>query len=75
MSINPPITDLHIKTDDDGFYRGFNKMVALGSKILIGLLIVWAAVWPEQAGNVLKTIRGAIDANTGSWYMYVMAFY
>ncbi|KIC17312.1 BCCT family transporter [Leisingera sp. ANG-Vp] len=75
MPIKPPITDLHIETHDQGFYRGFNRMVALGSKIAIGLLILWAAVWPDQAGAVLKSIRGAIDANTGSWYMYVMAFY
>ena len=75
MQINPPLTELPIVTDGDGFYRGFNRMVALGSKILIGLLILWAAIWPESAGNALKSVRSAIDANTGSWYMYVMAFY
>ncbi len=75
MSINPPLTELSIDTEDDGFYRGFNRMVALGSKILIGLLILWAAIWPEQAGSALKSVRSAIDANTGTWYMYVMAFY
>ena len=75
MALKPPITDLPIHTDEDGFYRGFNKMVALGAKISIGLLILWAAVWPERAGAVLSSVRGAIDANTGAWYLYVMAFY
>jgi len=75
MAIKPPLTDLPIETADDGFYVGFNKIVAVGSKILIGLLILWAAVWSEQAGNVLKSIRAAVDANTGAWYMYVMTFY
>ncbi len=75
MSIKPPLTELPIETDDSGFYSGFNKIVALGSKIAIGLLILWAAVWPEKAGEVLNGIRGAMDANTGAWYMYVMAFY
>jgi choline/carnitine/betaine transport len=75
MSIEPPLTNLSIETDTSGFYEGFNKIVALGSKISIGLLILWAAVWSEQAGAVLKGIRGAIDANTGAWYMYVMAFF
>ncbi|MFT4717090.1 MAG: choline/carnitine/betaine transport [Paracoccaceae bacterium] len=75
MSIEPPITDLKIDTDTSGFYEGFNRVVALGSKISIGLLILWAAVWSEEAGNVLKSIRGTIDANTGAWYMYVMAFF
>ena len=45
MSIKPPITDLPIETDSSGFYEGFNKIVALVSKILIGLLILWAAVF------------------------------
>ena len=58
MSIKPPITDLPIETDSSGFYDGFNKIVALGSKILIGLLILWAAVFPDTAGNVLKTSAG-----------------
>ena len=75
MAIKPPITELPIETADNGFYTGFNKIVAAGSKILIGLLILWAAVWSEQAGNVLKSIRAAVDANTGTWYMWVMAFY
>ncbi len=75
MSIKEPLTELPIALDNDGFYGGFNKIVALGSKIAIGLLIVWAAVWPEKAGAFLKGIRGTIDANTGAWYMYVMAFY
>ncbi|WP_120635963.1 BCCT family transporter [Ruegeria sp. EL01] len=75
MAIKPPLTNLPIETAENGFYSGFNQIVTVGSKILIGLLILWAAVWSEQAGNVLKGIRAAVDANTGAWYMYVMAFY
>ena len=75
MAIQPPLTDLDIKTEDTGFYEGFSKFVTLGSKISLGLLIIWAAVWSEQAGNVLNNIKGFISANTGAWYMYVMAFY
>ena len=75
MAIKPPLRSLPIDTAESGFYTGFNQIVAVGSKILIGALILWAAVWSEQAGNVLKGIRAAVDANTGTWYMYVMAFY
>ncbi|MDA9789426.1 BCCT family transporter [Amylibacter sp.] len=75
MSLKPPITDLNIHTESSGFYEGFSKFVALGSKICIGALILWAVAFPEEAGKVLKGIRGTIDANTGSWYMYVMTFY
>ncbi|MEP3231877.1 MAG: BCCT family transporter [Hyphomicrobiales bacterium] len=75
MAIKPPLRSLPIDTAESGFYAGFNQIVTVGSKILIGVLILWAAVWSEQAGNVLKSIRSAVDANTGSWYMYVMTFY
>ena len=75
MSINEPLTELDIKTASSGFYEGFSRFVTIGSKLAIGALIVWAIAFPEGAGNVLKSIRGVIDANTGSWYMYVMTFY
>jgi choline/carnitine/betaine transport len=75
MSLPPPITNLDIKTEDGGFYQGFSKFVTLGSKVSLGLLIIWAAVWSEQAGKVLNGLKDFISANTGAWYMYVMAFY
>ena len=75
MAMKPPLRDLPIETASDGFYEGFNKFVTVGSKVLIGLLIIWAAVFSEAAGNTLNAIRGAIDANTGAWYMYAMTFF
>ncbi|MEM7074573.1 MAG: BCCT family transporter [Pseudomonadota bacterium] len=75
MPIRPPITALDIKTEKSGFYEGFSKFVTLGSKVCLGLLIIWAAVWSEEAGVVLNNIKGFISANTGAWYMYVMTFY
>ncbi|MEM7197522.1 MAG: BCCT family transporter, partial [Pseudomonadota bacterium] len=74
-NLQPPINDLNIKTETSGFYEGFSKFVTVGSKVLVGALILWAIVFPTEAGNILKEVRGAIDANTGSWYMYVMTFY
>jgi len=73
--IQPALSHLDIHTEKTGFYSGFSKYVAVGSKVVIGALILWAMVFPEAAGNVLSNIRGFIDANTGSWYMYVMTFY
>tara|TARA_R110000764_G_scaffold28607_2_gene67352 strand:- start:7962 stop:9647 length:1686 start_codon:yes stop_codon:yes gene_type:complete len=74
-AIKPPVNDLDISTAESGFYEGFSKAVALGSKSLIGILIIWAIVFPGSAGSALTQIRTTIDANTGTWYMYVMAFY
>ncbi len=75
MAIKPPLMDLDITTATSGFYEGFSKFVAVGSKLSIGALILWAIAFPDAAGAALTSIRGTIDANTGSWYMYVMAFY
>lgn len=75
MAIKPPLTDLPITTAEEGFYEGFNTIVTVGSKILVGLLIVWAAAFPSQAGAVLSAINGFLLASFGTWYIYVMAFY
>lgn len=75
MNIKPALDKLNIQTEDKGFYEGFSKFVTVGSKLAIGTLILWAIIFPKNAGDILKDIRGVIDANTGPWYMYVMGFY
>lgn len=75
MALKPPLTDLPIATAHTGFYEGFNTIVTIGSKILIGLLIVWAAAFPEQAGAALSAVNGFLLSSFGTWYIYVMAFY
>ena len=51
--IKPPVTDLYISTEETGFYEGFSKSVAIGSKLLIGALILWAIAFPSAAGRFL----------------------
>ena len=75
MPLPPPITALPIHTKADGFYAGFDHFVAVGSKVLIGLLIIWAAVFPEQAGAALSALNNWLLAHFGHWYMYVVFFY
>ena len=75
MSTVPPLQTLEIKTDDSGFYRGFNTFVAIGSKCLIGLLILWAAVFQDQAGAALSSLNSFLLGHFGHWYMYVVFFY
>ena len=74
MVIKEPLLDLNIETEKSGFYQGFSKLVAFGSKISIGALIPWAVAQPETAGEVLKMVRSSIDSNTGPCYIYLMAF-
>ena len=75
MPLTPPITSLPISTERSGFYTGFNRFVAFGSKVLIGLLIMWAAVFPDQAGAALSQLNSWLLGHFGHWYMYVVFFY
>ena len=65
MPLAPPLTTLPIETRQSGFYQGFNQFVAIGSKVLIGLLIIWAAVFPEQAGAFLSALNSWLLAHFG----------
>jgi len=67
--------ELVIKISDKGFYTGFNPIVALGSKILIGVLILWAALFPEQANTFFQKTKDFVNASFGWWYMYVVIFF
>ncbi len=72
MSMKPPLSELPIKTADNGFYRGFNVNVTVISKIIISLLVVWCIVWPTQAGTVLGNWNTAILAQFAAWYIWVV---
>ncbi|KNG95455.1 BCCT family transporter [Pseudaestuariivita atlantica] len=75
MSVKPPLMDLPISTADSGFYSGFSKTVAIVSKIIVAALVVWAIVFPDQAGSVLNALNSFILANTAYWYVYIVAFF
>lgn len=75
MSITPPLTSISIKTAASGFYRGFSKDVTISSKLLVGILIIWAVAFPEQAGRILSGFNSFLLANFAAWYVYVIAFY
>ena len=75
MSLKPPLMELDIKTASKGFYAGFSPNVAVISKVIIAVLVIWAIVFPEQAGNVLNAINSFILANTAYWYIYAVALF
>lgn len=75
MSVKPPLMDLPIKTADSGFYSGFTSSVAIISKIIVAALVVWAVVFPEQAGAILNAINSWILANTAYWYIWIVALF
>lgn len=75
MALKPPLMELPIKTADEGFYKGFAKLVTITGKLLVGALILWAIAFPEQSGAVLSGINSLILATFNYWYVYVMAFF
>ncbi|MEP1965045.1 BCCT family transporter [Tateyamaria sp.] len=75
MALEPPLTELPIKTADNGFYRGFSMDVTLVSKVIISVLVVWCIFWPTQSGNVLSGLNSVILANFAAWYIWVVAFF
>ena len=75
MAIKPPLRTLDIKLADSGFYRGFNNTVALTSKVIIALIVLWAAVNPESAGKVLGDMKNWSFAHLNYYYTYAVAFF
>ena len=73
MSMKPPLSDLPIKTADSGFYRGFSVNVAVISKIIISVLVVWCIVWPVSAGATLGAWNSVILDMFAAWYIWVVA--
>ena len=73
MSMKPPLSDLPIKTADNGFYRGFSVNVTVVSKVIISLLVVWCIVWPTQAGTILGNWNSFILAQFAAWYIWVVS--
>ena len=73
--MKPPLMELPIQVAENGFYKGFSQIVAIAGKILVGALIVWAIVFPEQAGAILGKLRTFTFNNFDYWYVYIMAFF
>ena len=75
MAISPPLKELNIGVAEDGFYKGFNNLVALSSKIIIALIVVWCVVNPEAAGKILGDMKNWSFAHLNYYYTWAVAFY
>ncbi len=75
MALKPALTELDIATSDAGFYKDFNKTVALFSKIAIALIVLWAALFPDSAGKILGSIKSWSFSNLNYYYTYSVAFF
>lgn len=75
MSISPPVKELNIETQDSGFYKGFNQTIALISKLIVALIVIWAVASPERAGKILLEIQNWSFQNLNTYYLYTIAFF
>ena len=75
MAIQAPLRDLSIETASTGFYTNFNRSVALASKISIALIVVWAALFPDQAGSALGEMKTWSFNNLNYYYTWSVAFF
>lgn len=64
-----------INTDQSGFYKGFNRVVSVIPKLLIGGLIMWVSISPSTTGEILLEAQNWSTETFGAWYVYVTAFY
>ncbi|ANU06447.1 BCCT family transporter [Paraurantiacibacter namhicola] len=71
-TIEPPLTELPIAVSEDGFYSGFSKHVALPSKIIVSLLIIWAIAFPLNAGEVLGVANATLIQMFSGWYIWLV---
>ena len=60
MAIKPPFTDVDIKTVEGGFYHGNSLPIALISKLVMALLVIWALIWPGNANAILSSTNYAL---------------
>ena len=78
MAIKPPFTDLEIPKQPSGFYEGYSLPIALISKTLMTLLVIWALVWPLQANGTLSSWNWALLEGFNTFYIIsvgVFAFF
>jgi choline-glycine betaine transporter len=75
VAIKPPLIELNINLSNVGFYKGLNSLVALASKIVIALVVVWCVMDPEAAGKTLGDMKNWSFANLNYYYTWAVAFY
>ncbi|MGB7372616.1 BCCT family transporter [Pontixanthobacter sp.] len=73
-TIDPPLMDLPIETAQSGYYHGFSRIVTITSKLIVTILILWAVLFPVQAGATLDFAKTTIISQFSGWYIYLVAF-
>ncbi len=75
MAIKPPFTDIDIATQPGGFYEGYSLPIALISKISMVCLVLWALVWPENAGTTLASVNSSLLNGFNTFYIIAVGVF
>lgn len=68
-------TRLHIPIAEKGLYRGYSQSVALTSKGIIMLIVLWAISDTDRAEKILMQLQNWSFQQLGFYYTYAVAFF
>ncbi len=75
MARSEPFTDVQIAKAETGFYEGYSVPIALISKFIMALLVIWALVVPGNANSVLGSVNGNLLKSFNSFYIVIVGFF
>lgn len=75
MSLEEPFTDLQIERQTSGFYQGYSLPIALVSKLVVTLLVLWALVWPLSANDTLRSWKAGLLSEFNVFYDISVALF
>ena len=75
MSAGTSSSDINVKIETSGLFKGLNKTVCLTSVLIVLALIVWVGLNKDNAAETLGDINGWVSSVFGAWYVYIAAFY
>ena len=58
---------------DGGFHKGLNPTVTLWSQFIVFALVIFAAVWTEQAGGLFTAVKDFMVSTLKWYYLAVVA--
>ena len=75
MSIKPPFTDVEVPRAQSGFYEGNSIPIALLSKGIMVALVLWALIWPGNAGSVLGSLNWQLLEDFNGFYIVIVGLF
>ncbi|MFK7866475.1 MAG: BCCT family transporter [Alphaproteobacteria bacterium] len=75
MALKEPFTDVQIPSAASGFYAGNSTPIAVFSKGIIVLLVIWALVWPGNANGVLGSLNARLLVDFNAVYIILVGLF